>query len=264
MPDLRSRVLSLACLVTLSACEPVGPPPFQEGLELGGVHVTAEVLNRGRNTYNTMCRSCHGPEGDGQGPLGVHQTPPARDLRLGVIKYGSVPAGSLPTDDDLARIITRGLPGTAMLPWKVPAEELRPVIAYIKTFSPRWRRGEAPGKPVAIPPDPWGDRIAAASERGKDLFHGQAACTTCHPSAARPEPITTSSVYGPIVVPNLATARLRNGEAPDDLFRVIAAGVGGTAMPAWKGMVPDEDLWALVHYVRSLRNLPPPALGDGS
>jgi len=42
------------------------------------------------------------------------------------------------------------------------------------------------------------------------------------------------------------------GERAGDLYRVIASGVGGTAMPAWKGSLPEDDLWALVHYVDSL------------
>ncbi len=37
-----------------------------------------------------------------------------------------------------------------------------------------------------------------------------------------------------------------------DLYRVIAAGIGGTAMPQWQGALPEGDLWALVYYVRSL------------
>ena len=37
-----------------------------------------------------------------------------------------------------------------------------------------------------------------------------------------------------------------------DLYRAIAAGLGGTAMPTWKGALPEDDLWALVHYVDQL------------
>jgi mono/diheme cytochrome c family protein len=40
----------------------------------------------------------------------------------------------------------------------------------------------------------------------------------------------------------------------EDLYRVIAAGVGGAAMPTWKGAIPDENLWALAHYVQTLVN----------
>ncbi|WP_224240631.1 c-type cytochrome [Hyalangium gracile] len=38
----------------------------------------------------------------------------------------------------------------------------------------------------------------------------------------------------------------------EDLYRVIAGGVGGAAMPTWKGAIPEENLWALVHYVQTL------------
>lgn len=40
-----------------------------------------------------------------------------------------------------------------------------------------------------------------------------------------------------------------------DLFRTIAAGIGGTAMPAWKDAIPDEYLWAMAHYVKYLYEL---------
>jgi mono/diheme cytochrome c family protein len=49
--------------------------------------------------------------------------------------------------------------------------------------------------------------------------------------------------------------RLKNGATPVALYRTIAAGIGGTAMPTWKGTVKEEDLWALVHYVRSIADL---------
>jgi hypothetical protein len=41
----------------------------------------------------------------------------------------------------------------------------------------------------------------------------------------------------------------------EDLYRVVASGVGGTAMPTWRGALPEEDLWALVHFVDSLVKL---------
>jgi mono/diheme cytochrome c family protein len=48
---------------------------------------------------------------------------------------------------------------------------------------------------------------------------------------------------------------IKNGTSLPALFRTIASGIGGTAMPTWKGQVKDEDLWALVHYVRHLIDL---------
>jgi mono/diheme cytochrome c family protein len=39
-----------------------------------------------------------------------------------------------------------------------------------------------------------------------------------------------------------------------DLYRTIASGIDGAAMPTWKGALPEENLWALTYYVQSLIN----------
>jgi mono/diheme cytochrome c family protein len=56
--------------------------------------------------------------------------------------------------------------------------------------------------------------------------------------------------------------RMKNGSTPEQLFRTIAAGVGGTAMPTWKGSLKDADLWALAHYMRKLASLRDTPAGD--
>jgi mono/diheme cytochrome c family protein len=48
---------------------------------------------------------------------------------------------------------------------------------------------------------------------------------------------------------------IKNGTSAEALFRTIAAGVGGTAMPTWKGSLKDADLWAVVHYVQHIASL---------
>ena len=45
---------------------------------------------------------------------------------------------------------------------------------------------------------------------------------------------------------------VRSANSAEDLFRVIGAGIPGTAMPQWFGSVSDSDLWAMAHYVQSL------------
>lgn len=37
-----------------------------------------------------------------------------------------------------------------------------------------------------------------------------------------------------------------------DLYRAIGTGIGGTAMPTWKGVLKEEDLWGLVHFVETM------------
>lgn len=38
----------------------------------------------------------------------------------------------------------------------------------------------------------------------------------------------------------------------EDLYRTIGVGIGGAAMPGWKGVLSEDKLWALVYYVQSL------------
>lgn len=453
----------LAPLVLLVAgCEkPVITAPLtlaeisdEEGNTTPGKTVPAALLEEGRLVYIQYCRACHGDHGDGRGPAAKGLRPPPRDFRTGSFKFGAVPAGELPSDDDLKRIIRGGLRGTAMLPWRLSDAELEAVVQYLKTFrrldesgkptSSRFQE-EPPGTALVIPPDPYAPASSAevealrrwrldpryqpspteealiakergALERGRKIYHSLAQCASCHPSyetrteigayakeitsrclteasfrgyaeeAAKNDPLAmyfpdpkggdyrypadprdeealrrygtqrfrqalaekppatdearaellaavlgellgdidaTLAAARPVSGPSsgatsqaaesqaasdsapasapvapLAAAELRKlpratrdeeqrlGEVlrdaledrnsyfllpPDftlhtlrtmrtedprlayvDLYRVIASGIGGTAMPPWKDALPDEDLWAMVHYVYAL------------
>lgn len=48
---------------------------------------------------------------------------------------------------------------------------------------------------------------------------------------------------------------IKTGTNPESLFRTIASGIGGAGMPQWKGAIPDDNLWALAHYIRHLASL---------
>ncbi len=46
--------------------------------------------------------------------------------------------------------------------------------------------------------------------------------------------------------------RTIQGELPvdGDLFRIVSAGMPGTSMPAWQGLLSDEQIWQLVDYLK--------------
>ncbi len=245
-------------------------------MTLGGRVVAPEALERGRATYTHHCRPCHGDAGNGKGLSAAGLRPPPRDLQLGVYKFAAVPAGQLPHDADFVRTLRHGLHGTAMLSWDVPAAALDDLIQYAKSFAPRWRK-ETPGEVITPSPDPWPSREAEAVERGKRVYHGLAQCAVaCHPAyATKPEiyaatkelshievkefrpdlyfAVAKESDYGvKILPPDFTFNELRGGDAREDIYRAIAAGIGGTAMPTWKNVLPESDLWALAHYVGSL------------
>jgi mono/diheme cytochrome c family protein len=273
-------VLLLAVWAGAACNRPAGgPPPFAGPVTLGGRAVPAAALEHGRTVYTHYCRACHGDAGDGKGTAAAGLVPPPRDLRLGVYKFAAVPAGQLPRDADFARTIRQGLHGTAMQAWQVPEAELDDLIQYVKAFAPRWR-SETAGDEIAISPDPWTGRDGEALARGTRVYHGLAQCAVaCHPAyVTRAEieaftkevsgmdlqeiradvyaPVAKESDYGfKILPPDFTFNPMRGGDTLADIYRAIASGIGGTAMPTWKNVLPETDLWALAHYVRSLVEL---------
>ena len=159
-----------------------------------------------------------------------------------------------------------------------PAAQGPAIVQYLKTFSPRWK-DEQPGEAIRPTPDPWVGRETDAVARGRKLYHGLAQCLSCHPAYASRAVISqaakeltgtpTSSfrddMYGAVLTdsdygvkllpPDFLRSELRSvrpEHRKEDLYRVITSGVGGTAMPTWQGSLPEEDLWALVHFVDAL------------
>lgn len=55
--------------------------------------------------------------------------------------------------------------------------------------------------------------------------------------------------------PDFTRDPIRAGTTPRDLYRTVAAGIGGAGMPTWKGALAEDELWALVYYVHSLIEL---------
>jgi mono/diheme cytochrome c family protein len=273
-------VLSAIAALGLSACS--SKPKFDHDLQLGGKTVSAATLEKGRENYTLYCRSCHGDEGKGNGASSFGLRPAPRDFTQAQFKFGWVIDG-LPHDDDLERIVKSGLHGTAMLPWQILDRELQPTLQYIKTFNvEEWRDGQL-GTKVVPTPDPWGAaRKSEAIERGRTVYHGIAQCGSCHPSYATKDFIfqarggkadfRENMYYSErkashyvhegkelsILPPDFTWSELRSirkGTELEDLYRLIGAGIPGTAMPSWKDALPEEDLWSLAYYVRSLTEL---------
>jgi len=105
-----------------------------------------------------------------------------------------------------------------------------------------------------------GDGHGAKAEGSKAEEHGAK-------PASKTEAAKPNYYYVNILPPDFTRQPIRSGSELEDLFRTIAAGVGGTAMPSWKATAPytdpntgekwegDKDIWALAHYVKSLVKL---------
>ena len=248
------------------------------GLLVSATFARADVIANGRQSYLRYCVGCHGEKGDGKGPAAIFLDPKPRDFTTGKFKFASVASGELPHNEDLARTILHGLKGSSMPAWPlVPEQERNAIVEYIKTFSPRWTKS-SPGVVIAIPDDPFrGDPtgIRKAINRGELLYHTTTTCWQCHPGYVSSQRF--EELYGevkkrfpgvrenfdkpvmkpdgwnnPLMPTDFKTDRIKTGIEMNNLFRVIATGIGGTAMPSWKDSIPDEDIWALAYYIRSL------------
>jgi cytochrome c2 len=94
-------------------------------------------LEAGKQVYTRKCTQCHGDDGPGTGPAANEVFPRPRDFTRGIYKIRSTPSGTVPTDDDLFRSITNGLPGTSMPGWGVLLNGIGDKPCSISRPSPR-------------------------------------------------------------------------------------------------------------------------------
>lgn len=215
--------------------------------------VSRDVPAAGRRIYEARCARCHGIQGDGRGRYAADLSTPPTDFTRGVFKFRSTPSGSLPTDDDLVRVVERGVRGTAMLPWPgLSRREKQAVIAYVKTFS-EWFEEAEQAEPVAIPSPPASS--AELVHRGRALYN-EAGCAKCHgpegggdgPRAAE----LTDDVGRPIWPTDFTRGLLKTGADVSGVYRTLVTGLDGTPMPSYGEAYDSRQLWALSYYVRSL------------
>lgn len=110
----------------------------------GKIPETSDAIAAGKKIYEKRCYYCHGIKGDGNGPAAPRLDPKPRNFTRNEYKIRSTELGTLPTDEDLFRIITSGVEGSAMPFWStLTTEERWQVIYYIKTFNESFKDKEA-------------------------------------------------------------------------------------------------------------------------
>jgi mono/diheme cytochrome c family protein len=208
--------------------------------------------------YRRYCAGCHGDLGDGNGENAVWLDPKPRDFTQAIFKCRSTPTGTLPTDQDLYDTIARGLTNSNMPTWNTFTKDQRAdIVAYIKTFSPRWEKEKA-GEPIKISQEP--PVTIESIAHGKALYT-KLECWKCHgpegkgdgPSAST----LTDSKDQPIRPYNFAAgkndSRFKCGSTNQDLYRIFITGLDGTPMPSFADVIQPNDAWDLVHFLRTLQ-----------
>jgi DMSO reductase family type II enzyme heme b subunit len=207
----------------------------------------------GKAAYELKCVGCHGDKGDGKGPAAELLVPKPRDFTSGIYKIRTT-AGKMPSDQDLFRTISEGMPGTSMPPWSVlPEKDRWNLVAYVKAFAAD-KFKEAPKK-LELPKE-----VASSAEsikRGKEMFEA-IECHKCHGAEGRadgPSRAELKDEWGHPIPPANLTKRwtFRGGPTRTEIATRLAAGVLGTPMPAFIDSVEKpEDIWHLTNFILSL------------
>ncbi len=283
-------IILLITLASLSCSRDVGDVDTSRPAEFGfQTNLQTSLVEEGRSAYLRYCTGCHGDSGDGNGKAARFLHPRPRNFVVANFKFSSVRSGQLPSDADLRRTIVNGLKGSAMPPFELlPARTVDALITFIKTFSPKWK--ERPQvSPIPRVEDPYRRDQAKGIARGNVIYHGYAQCWNCHPAYADEAslnryrgmvgsaPLTAfranldqavgkPNAEGEVVYPpDFRRDFVRSGADIDSLYRSIAAGITGTAMPTWVDsmeipgenpgdppLVETEDLWAMAYYLQDL------------
>jgi mono/diheme cytochrome c family protein len=217
-----------------------------------------DLLALGRRLYAKQCAPCHGPEGRGDGEAAYLLYPKPRDFTTG--KFALVSTWErVPSDEDLYRTISRGMPGSAMPSWAHLTEEERwALVHHVKTLAPApWQLAPASDpKPdggtgtgvIRVPPPP--PFTAEARARALELYAD--ACASCHGKTGKGDGAQeqTDEQGYPTRPRDLTLGVFKGSPDPAHLYRRIVAGMPGTPMPM-SDWAYGADAWHLVHLVRS-------------
>jgi cytochrome c oxidase cbb3-type subunit 2 len=228
-----------------------------------GLPASDDLISHGRQVYRARCVGCHGEAGDGNGLAATFLFPRPRDFTVGAFKFRSTPSGSLPTDGDLLRTVTRGVRWTAMPTWhELPDKHRLAVVSFIKTFSPRFKE-EKPEPPLVLsdPPKATAELLA----RGKEQYQ-KAKCFQCHGESGKGDGPSADELMDDLKFPirpaDFTRGQFKGGSSVRDIYRTMTSGLDGTPMPSFADSMTDEERWAISYYVLSLSAWVDPLTGE--
>lgn len=206
---------------------------------------TPESLALGKTLYDANCVACHGVDGTGQ--------------VLGAADFSDLRIMGSRAPRDFYLVLTQGRGSMPAWQGRLSQDERWAVIDYLRTFTFDTAMAEGPA-PEAGPtaeatagaeaacdaatlaktnPFAWED--GTAIEAG-DAIYGQS-CSACH------APDGSGAITGaPDFTGQGFQSELRSESG--DIFCVMTAGRG--AMPGWKEVLTEEQIWEVLTYVGSL------------
>jgi len=255
----------LTPLLTLPACGPGGAEAVEPGVIPASltpserIAASGEVLALGQQAFDKHCAACHGVTGDGNGEAAYLLYPKPRDFESGQYRLISTWEGT-PTDEDLFRTISRGMPGSAMPSWGHLPERTRwGLVHHVKSLARNpWEvpaaaepasRGASGRGVIQVPPEPAFDEAARA--RALELY--AEGCAPCHGGTGKGDGgrKQIDSKGFPTRPRDLTAGIFKGSPEPEEVYRRVVGGLPGSPMPT-SDYLHGDDAWALTQLVLSL------------
>ncbi len=199
------------------------PMPFQ----------LSEQQESGRVVYETMCWSCHGSAGRGDGPaVRAGSVAPPRDFTASA--FSGITSTQLQADFR-AEVggLSQGHPHMQNVLSIIDEDAFASALAYIPALT--------------YPPELPGSAIAGRT-------HYILRCQGCHgPTGRGNGPGAEVLEIQPANFTQDTLLMARNFEAAFQKIRSGGGGVHGSSMPAWGVMLSDGDVWDLVAFISAFR-----------
>jgi mono/diheme cytochrome c family protein len=268
---LLAPVLALAAILYFVLHGPPRPPSPPPGPEPTPEEIR---LARGRDLFTAYCLGCHGEKGEGDGPAARYVNPKPRNFGEGKFRIVST-ANGYPSDDDLMHVITRGMPGSAMLPFAhLSEDDRRALVAQVRRLArasveAQLTRDEAArgnevdadeiaeraerlthvGAPLEIPPLPESSPESVA--RGAGLY--RQTCTGCHGLTGKGDGTQDQRNWDgmPTRPRDFTRGIFKGGRDPRQLYARIYRGMPGSPMPSAEHLKPDQA-GDLINFILSL------------
>ena len=273
----KSIVAFVFAVIFLSGCR-ISSESLEKASTEEKPALTQELFAKGQALYEKQCSVCHGAFGAADGKAAYLLYPKPRNFA--VDKFRLVSTNNMEaTDEDLYKVITGGMAGSAMPPWDHLAGKDRwALVYYVRYLSELenykqsgegtdemiakglpWELKEkmtrkiiSPENLIQVPPEPEVTEDALA--RGKELF--LSSCAGCHGKLGKgdSQQEMKDNLGYPLRARDLTAGIFKGSSSSKDLYCRMVGGIPGTPMPSYTGVFTQEQIWDLIHYSQSLSN----------